>query len=350
VFALHALNPANFDDEDMVASVAAVEVEQTVQTVQTVQTKIVNANTDTPPRTNQENQSQLQPPEPNGQEQLGQPAPNDNIVGNVPVQTGAVPPKTQSNQNNSTQPPPQTTQRNVSKNQPPSETLNWNDIFQHFPPNNAVTEKVVINTPQTPQSRPPAVPTVEPFSSGDVNGDGIICMNDATEILSWLSGSQKSILFDDPRAWDAALILSDEAPTINDAIAIVSYAVGIPNAIGVNLGGHCDCCCEQCNYVFEDKWGIGNVPWTVNSMICRCFKGDVNGDGVVNIHDALEILKYVSGVDTLIRARNDNDNPSIWLNAQVTANSRETDEITVFDAIEILKYIAGMDSELKSTS
>jgi hypothetical protein len=55
----------------------------------------------------------------------------------------------------------------------------------------------------------------------------------------------------------------------------------------------------------------------------RAIPGDVNGDGVVDIQDALEILKYLAGLESVVDF-----------------------EADINDALEILKYLAGLPNIL----
>jgi hypothetical protein len=73
--------------------------------------------------------------------------------------------------------------------------------------------------------------------------------------------------------------------------------------------------------------------------------GDVNLDGEIDIQDALEILKFLAGINNVIEH---GVNPELSLsNALITG---ESDKPTIGDALEILKYIAGMDNKLSDLS
>jgi hypothetical protein len=52
-------------------------------------------------------------------------------------------------------------------------------------------------------------------------------------------------------------------------------------------------------------------------------RGDVDGDGSITINDALEILKYLAGLESAVDF-----------------------EATIDDALEILKYLAGLPNTL----
>jgi len=67
--------------------------------------------------------------------------------------------------------------------------------------------------------------------------------------------------------------------------------------------------------------------------------GDINDDGDVTITDALEILKYLAGLTSLV---NEADNPEGYNAALITTASREAKKPSIHDALEILKYLAGL--------
>jgi hypothetical protein len=63
--------------------------------------------------------------------------------------------------------------------------------------------------------------------------------------------------------------------------------------------------------------------------------GDINGDGQVDIMDALEVLKYLAQMDSVIEEGND-----AWNNARLIRDS----DPSIVTALEILKAISGMRS------
>jgi hypothetical protein len=65
--------------------------------------------------------------------------------------------------------------------------------------------------------------------------------------------------------------------------------------------------------------------------------GDVDLNGVVSILDALEILMYLAGLDSVI-----NDNPKSHAHGRITGEANPT----INDALEILMFLAGMDSKI----
>jgi len=62
--------------------------------------------------------------------------------------------------------------------------------------------------------------------------------------------------------------------------------------------------------------------------------GDVNGNGVIDIFDALEILMYLSGLDSIL------NNPHAMNAALITADSRQLKQPRIDDVLEILKLLA----------
>jgi hypothetical protein len=69
--------------------------------------------------------------------------------------------------------------------------------------------------------------------------------------------------------------------------------------------------------------------------------GDVNNDGVVDIQDALEILKYIAGIDNVLTSGPNAANN--YHAARLTPESRvEGSKLGVTDALEVLKHLAGI--------
>jgi hypothetical protein len=75
-------------------------------------------------------------------------------------------------------------------------------------------------------------------------------------------------------------------------------------------------------------------------ILTEFFKGDVDGDGVITIGDALEILKYLAGLESTITG------PDAALAQNAAMISPEAVEVTISDALEVLKYLAELPSEL----
>jgi len=81
-------------------------------------------------------------------------------------------------------------------------------------------------------------PAPEPFAKGDVNGDGVITVQDAIQIMMFLAKMTASILINDDGTnavgtpqWNAALIVSDDVPTIDDATEILKYISKQPSVL-----------------------------------------------------------------------------------------------------------------------
>jgi hypothetical protein len=68
--------------------------------------------------------------------------------------------------------------------------------------------------------------------------------------------------------------------------------------------------------------------------------GDVDLNGRITINDALEILKYLAKLESIV-----NEEPQSFLNASIVGDSP-----TINDALEILKHLAKLDSRLDLTA
>jgi hypothetical protein len=71
---------------------------------------------------------------------------------------------------------------------------------------------------------------IEPHALGDVNGDGIISIADAIQILRFVAGLS-SVIEPDNAAWNSALITGGDRPNVNDAVQILRYLVWLPNVL-----------------------------------------------------------------------------------------------------------------------
>jgi len=60
----------------------------------------------------------------------------------------------------------------------------------------------------------------------------------------------------------------------------------------------------------------------------------------VTINDALEILKYIAGMESLVSRENQRE----WYAALITQASQKANNPAITDVLEILKYLAKMDS------
>jgi len=77
---------------------------------------------------------------------------------------------------------------------------------------------------------------------------------------------------------------------------------------------------------------------------CECdeFKlGDVNGDGVIDIMDALEILKFLAGIENVISKAGNHLKAALIIKNDVR---KEPNKSEIGDALEILKKLAGIEN------
>jgi hypothetical protein len=75
-----------------------------------------------------------------------------------------------------------------------------------------------------------AAPVQTERMRGDVNGDGVVNISDAIEILRFLAG-MSNIIDSNEQAFNAARILGRSYPEIGDVIEILRYLAGMNNAI-----------------------------------------------------------------------------------------------------------------------
>jgi hypothetical protein len=68
--------------------------------------------------------------------------------------------------------------------------------------------------------------------------------------------------------------------------------------------------------------------------------GDVNGNGIIDIGDAVEILRYLAGMTNAIE-----NNPQAF-QAALVVSPREGRLPNISDVVEILRYLAGMSSAI----
>jgi hypothetical protein len=215
---------------------------------------------------------------------------------------------------------------------------------------------------------------------GDVNNDGFVCASDAEEIYKYLS-NQVSAISDRNRvvppskqsAFNSGIVERnhvsipydypygdnsnhDLRPNINDVLEILKHASGIKNnaftAVTFNcccdnckhvLSRDCECCCRDCRRIKEPETDF----WA-----CYCReKGDVNNDGVIDIKDVMEVLKYLAGIDSILDLSNC-PHHSCGVGSCETKSARNAAMITqrsnpsITDALEILKHLAGLPSRL----
>ena len=198
---------------------------------------------------------------------------------------------------------------------------------------------------------------------GDVDGNGAVDIMDILEIMKYLSGI--SSVFDDgpgSPAWDAALAIVPNANGDENKLLLEVLAKIWGRMAGYSLtdcfSDNCSCeYCENCkNLIFEDllyySWSVGNIT-DVRTVFCRCQPynkpGHVLGNQDIGIMDALEILKYLAGIPSVLDG-------SIRQRANMTAviiKSEDPDvpdegkiRPDIMDALEILKHLAGIPSVL----
>jgi hypothetical protein len=75
----------------------------------------------------------------------------------------------------------------------------------------------------------------------------------------------------------------------------------------------------------------------VGSDETRFRLGDVNGDDVIDIRDAIQILRYLAGMTNII------DNSTL---AAAAATIASQDEPAIGDVVQILRYLAGMSNQI----
>jgi len=88
--------------------------------------------------------------------------------------------------------------------------------------------------------------------------------------------------------------------------------------------------CTRCNA------REGEVP-TSTPPVAPYSKGDIRGDGNIDVSNAVEILKYIAGLPNIISGN---------AQALAAADANGDGEIDVQDAIEILRYIAGLSNAI----
>jgi len=117
------------------------------------------------------------------------------------------------------------------------------------------------------------------------------------------------------------------------------------NAIGLDCSkcGRAKCRCVYCDYCYRldricDCVFCGDCKELEENCTCiHYILGDVTGTGIIEIDDALEILKYLAGLENII-----NDERSMSA-ACITGKIPVID-----DVLEILKHLAGIDGKLSS--
>jgi hypothetical protein len=102
------------------------------------------------------------------------------------------------------------------------------------------------------------------------------------------------------------------------------------------LVNKCICLC-MCNECADCVFDTTTPPTTTQPPVQPRKLGDITGTGEVTIEDALEILKYLAGIDNVIEKGGD------YLKAALITGG---DEPTIDDVLEILKYLAGMENRI----
>jgi len=87
---------------------------------------------------------------------------------------------------------------------------------------------------------------------------------------------------------------------------------------------------------------LQTTPATTTEPSGELLYGDVDGNGVVNINDALEILKFLAGISNLV-----DDDEIARQRSQILPASKDAKKPQIGDALEILKFLAGLPSEIK---
>jgi hypothetical protein len=127
-------------------------------------------------------------------------------------------------------PPPQSTPITTTPTDgshptvPPITTTNTGAIYTPPPP--------VSTTPENggQETEPPVTTTAPRVSKlGDVDGNNMLTIGDALEILMYLAGLPSTMIHEvnNPRAWNAALITGGDKPSISDALEILMYLAGM---------------------------------------------------------------------------------------------------------------------------
>ena len=243
------------------------------------------------------------------------------------------------------------------------------------------------------------------FKLGDLNGDGIICLSDrhimqelfAYQLFDGFGGLYSIQYFENELTWKAALIAEEDQQTNSLSVWSVMYLSLYINVLvkgriyenwdeseAVRLLGPipdevCDCCyrCSECDTMistveFEVRraytdydgsvsvfftdvvqpykdWCLCNRYKPIIEFECDCYfcliaraSGDVNGDGEVDINDALQTLMYVAGMPSSTLNESDENLQA----ALITDKAKEEGEPAIGDVLQILMYSAGMPGSL----
>jgi len=100
--------------------------------------------------------------------------------------------------------------------------------------------------------------------------------------------------------------------------------------------------CNDCTHKEQEitkATGFGGEGLCITCGVDSRKLGDITGTGKVEIGDALEILKYLAGMNSMVVE----SNACRWEAARITKNAKPQ----IGDALEILKFLAGMTSMIK---
>jgi beta-glucanase (GH16 family) len=125
----------------------------------------------------------------------------------------------------STEPPPTFTQPPLISTEPPQTSTEPTTSTE--PPPTFTQPPLISTEPPTTSTEPPVVTRIP----GDVDGNGVVTITDALEILMYLAGMDSAL--NDLDNFNAArAITGGEKPTISDALEILMYLAGMESVIG----------------------------------------------------------------------------------------------------------------------
>jgi hypothetical protein len=200
-------------------------------------------------------------------------------------------------------------------------------------------------------------------AAADINGDGVIDIEDVFEIMCFIRGLPSELCDNDViwRDMGFEVVIREKEGKI-EYYNTAEITQRTRTRINLKIEGEVGVWVEEIESLFViqrdtaqvlissgNRIAEGELIMTQNfSGLAKSlnisgditptvipFYGDVNGDGEINIFDALEILKYLAGMENLIVPES-----YAWRAARVTGG----DEPVIFDALEILKMLAGMES------
>jgi hypothetical protein len=160
-----------------------------------------------------------------------------------------------------------------------------------------------------------------PKANDEIEGTGAATMIDAEEI-TFLGFTHIDTVVDAGTALIFIQVDGTGSITLNGAI-VYEFGDDDENIVPINIE-------------LTNRWSV-----EVSSDCCDgdCLIGDVDNNGVVSIIDALEILKYLAGIDGIL----DNSNAAVN-HALILPSSRENGSPVIGDVLEILKALADIPS------